>query len=125
VVVLAWICAAFFALCGAGLVVSGFYASGAATAIAVLLGVVVASGSVPFIRSARRMRKTLKTAPLDDAARASRRHKIKSILGFYVVLIVSNLVLPVPGVLRGVMVISAVLVVPLVLIAEFDSVKRR
>ena len=124
-VVLAWICALLFALCGAGLVVAGLSTSGGALVVLVILGVVVGCGSVPFVRSARRMRKALKAEPLDDTARSSRRHKTWAILSYCAVSAASALFLPLPGVVRAVGVITSVLVAPLLLMSEFDKPKRR
>jgi hypothetical protein len=125
VVVLAWICALFFALCGSGLIVSGVYAGGSAGAVGIGLGVVVACGSIPFIRAARRMRKVLREEPVAKAERSSRRGKVRAIVGFYVACGLSALLLPGPGAVRVIEVIAIVLVVPVVLIGVFDTAKRR
>jgi len=125
VVVLAWICALFFALCGIGLVVAGFYAGGGGLVFGVAIGVFVAAGSIPFIRSARRMKKVLDSEPLDEDGRRSRRRTIQGILGFYALSCISALLLPLPGLVRVLIVIVTLLVAPLVLIGEVDKPKRR
>ena len=125
-VVLAWICALFFALCGSGLIVAGVLAGGiSGLAVGVGLGVVVTGGSIPFVRAARRMGKALQTDPLTEAERSSRRHKVRAILGLYVVGGVSAALFPAAGAVRVIAVIATVLVVPLGLISAFDNAKRQ
>jgi hypothetical protein len=125
VVVLAWVCALFFALCGSALVVSGVLAGGISGLVGVGLGVVVTAGSIPFVRAARRMNNALQREPVAEAERSSRRHKVRAILGFYGACALSAVLFPAPGAVRVIAVIAAVLVVPLVLISAFDSPKRQ
>lgn len=122
---LAWVCALFFALCGSGLVVAGVYAGGSASTIGIGLGVIVACGSIPFLRAARRMNRKLREEPVTDAERRSRRRKVRAILGFYAACGLSAVLGPGPGSVRVIAVIAMVLVVPLVLISEFDHAKRQ
>jgi len=105
--------------------VSGVYTGGSAGALGIGLGVVVACGSIPFIRAARRMRKVLREEPVTNAERSSRRVKVRAIVGFYVACGLSALLLPGPGAVRAIEVIAIVLVVPVVLIGVFDTAKRR
>jgi len=125
VVVLAWVCALFFALCGFGLIVAGVYAGGGGLGVGVGLGVVVAGGSIPFVRAARRMNKVRREEPVTEAERRSGRRKVRAILGFYAACGLSAVLSPGPGIVRVISVIAMVLVVPLVLIREFDHAKRQ
>jgi hypothetical protein len=126
VVVLAWICASFFALCGSALIVSGVLTGGiSGLVIGVGLGIVVAAGSIPFVRAARRMNRALRNEPVAEAERSLRRHKVRAILGFYAVCALSEVLFPAPRAVRLIAVIATVLVVPLVLISAFDSAKRQ
>jgi hypothetical protein len=125
VVALAWVCALFLAVCGIGLVVAGFYAGVGGLVVGVVLGLFVGAGSVPFIRAARRMHRALEAEPLDNDVRRSRRQKIRAILGFSAVSCLLVLVLPAPGAVRVIGVVTVLLVVPVVLVVEFDATTRR
>jgi hypothetical protein len=125
VVVVAWICALFFALCGSALVASGVYEGGSAGVIGVGLGLAVCGGSIPFIRAARRMGTSLREEPVTEAERRTRRRKARAILRFYAGCVLSVVLLPAPATVRVIAVVGVVLVVPLVLIGEFDNAKRQ
>jgi hypothetical protein len=120
---LAWIGAAVLGLSGIGLVVAGVY--GGAAWFGVILGLVVASGSIPFIRAARRMRETQETSPLDSDGRQARSRKVRAIIGFYAVAALSSLFMPLPDGIRVIGFVTCLLVAPLVLISEFDVTKRQ
>lgn len=123
-VVLAWICALFFALCGSGLIVAGVGAGGlGGLVVGVGLGAVVTCGSIPFVRAARRMGKARHGQWLTEAERISRRHKVRAILGSCVVGCLSVALFPAPSAVRVIAVICTVLVGPLVLLSEFDNAK--
>jgi hypothetical protein len=71
------------------------------------------------------MRRSLEAEPLDEEQRKSRRRKIRTIVAFYAVAALSALALPMPGAVRVIVVLISVLVVPIILVSEFDVVKRR
>jgi hypothetical protein len=67
------------------------------------------------------MDKILRGQPVAEGERRSRRSKVRAILGFYVACALSAALFPAPGAVRVIAVIATVLVVPLVLISEFDN----
>jgi hypothetical protein len=89
------------------------------------LGVVVAGGSIPFVRAARRINKVRREEAVTEAERRSRRRKVRAILGFYAACGLSAVLGPGPAAVRVIAVIAMVLVIPLALISEFDHAKRQ
>ena len=92
--------------------------------VGVLCGLPVCYGAYLFARAAVRERRDLQEHQLNEHQRRSRRTKLRFILGYTATLIVGAITLPVPGTLRVVMAIAALLVVPLILAREFEPAKK-
>jgi hypothetical protein len=128
VVVLFWIFGALLASCGLGLVGLGtamLAESNEAGAVGVLCGPPVCFGAYLFARAAVRARRDLHEHPLSEPQRRSRRTKLRFLVGYTASLIIGAIALPVPGTLRVIMVIAALLVVPPILALEFEPAKKR
>ena len=127
VVVLFAIFGALLASCGVGLVAVGtgmLVEGNAAGVVGVLCGLPACYGGYLFWRAAVRIRRDLHEHPLNWQQQRSRRGKIRFLLGYTVVSIVGSLTLPVPGLVRVLMVVAALVVVPVILAGQFEPAKR-
>ena len=128
-VALARVTAAFFAICGITIAAECIL-SGTGLEVAIvgtIFGALIASGAVPFLRAARRMKSDLAEHPLTPENRRSRRHVVGAVVAFCAINAASVLFLPMPGGVgpKVVMLIVIVLVLPLVLIGAVDPTKRK
>jgi len=128
-VVLARVMAAFFAICGITIAAECLF-SGSGFEVAIIgtiFGAIIASGAVPFLRAARRMKRDLADHPLTPERRRSRRRTLAAVVAFCAITAASAIVLPMPGGLGPVvvMLIAIVLVLPLLLIDAVDPTKRK
>jgi hypothetical protein len=126
-VILFALVAALFAALGLGLTAMGvaMATSDLGGLVAVGIGLFVSYGGYLFGRAAVRTHRELRVHPLSPGERLSRRRNIRHYLIFVAVMGLGNLALPLP---MGVRVISAVgpfLILPLVLVVDFEPPKKR
>src|SRR5689334_25347533 len=88
-------------------------------------GALTLYGSYLFGRAAFRTRALRRAAPLAPDEVRAHRAIVRYYLGFAAATVIGNFLLPVPLGLRVVASIGAILVVPLLLVYEFEPRKRR
>jgi hypothetical protein len=118
---------ALLAACGAGLAALGIVmlAGGNGPGIVgVFAGVPLCYAAYLFARAAVRERRELREHPPDARQRRLRQAKVRFLLVYATALIVGVFVLPLPGAVRFLMVVAALLLVPLVLAREFEPAKK-
>jgi hypothetical protein len=115
--------AAGVALVGAAIVLVARHDVGPAL-LGVALGSFVLYGAYLFGRVAFRVRREALMHPLTPEATASRRRIVRGYLAVAVAQAVALFAVPVPGLVRGVGAVIAILVVPLVLATEFEPRRR-
>jgi hypothetical protein len=81
-------------------------------------------GAYLFGRVALRVRRQQNQRPATAVEKGKRRHKVRGLLAFMVVNVVSVLGLPLPGVVKGVVLMTNLVAVPLVLARDFEPPKR-
>jgi hypothetical protein len=126
-VILFALVAAFFAALGLGFTVIGISlaTSDLAGLVVVGIGLFVSYGGYLFGRAAVRTHRELRVHPPSPEERLSRRRNIRHTLIFVALMGLGNLALPLP---MGVRVISAVgpfLLLPLVLVVDYEPSKKR
>lgn len=126
-VVLFAIFGALLAACGLGLGALGIgmlVGGNTAGVVGVLCGLPICYGGYLFGRAAVRVRRDSHEHPLSEQRQRSRQRKVGFFLTYTASLIVGAVTLPVPAVVRAVMVISALLVLPAMLAREFEPAKK-
>jgi hypothetical protein len=126
-VILFALVAALFAVLGLGLTAIGISlaTSDLEGLLAVGIGLFVSYGGYLFGRAAVRTHRELRVHPPSPEERLSRRRNIRHTLIFVALMGLGNLALPLP---MGVRVISAVgpfLLLPLVLVVDYEPPKKR
>ena len=127
-VILFAIFGALLAGCGVGLVALGIgmlFESNSAGVVGVICGLPACYGSYLFWRAALRVRRDLHDRPPSLQQQRSRRRKVGALLGYTAATIAGVFTLPMPGLIRVLTVVATLIVVPVILAAEFEPPKRR
>lgn len=106
---------------GAVLVAQGSVAGGS---IAAGCGALIAYGSYLFGRAAVRTRAAVRAQTLTATEVRIRRRNVWHVLGYALVVIVSDLALPFPTAVRVIGVVTILLAVPLILAVDFEPPKK-
>jgi hypothetical protein len=119
---------AFLAICaiglsglGIGMLIDG----NSAGVVGALCGLPVGYGGYLFWRAAVRVRRDLRDQPPNPEERRSHQATVRFLLGYAASLIIGAFVVPVPGVLRVVMIFAALCVLPLILARKFEPTQKR
>lgn len=103
----------------------GFSGGGVVGLVEAGLGVLPLYASYLFARAAIRSRRASNETPLTSAETRERRDRTRTLVWYTVANITAAIFLPVPGVLKGAMIATNLVVLPLVLAREVEPPKRK
>jgi hypothetical protein len=93
--------------------------------VGVILGLPPSYGAYLFGRAAVRVRRDLREHPPSEQQESYRRRKVHYYVGYTAAVVIGAVVLPVPAILRVLMVVGALLALPPMLAWEFEPSRKR